>query len=126
MGPFIRKYALLFTALVMVALLAILNLIALAFYFYWTLWWYDIMMHLLAGLAGGLAVCWFVRFSSLSRQFLVVVASLMIVGIGWEVFEYVFDIAARTDYIRDTLLDLIADLGGAVLAVIYASGQTRE
>jgi hypothetical protein len=124
MSHYIKKYFLLLTALALVALLALLNLIALSLYLYWTVWWYDVMMHLLAGLAGGLTVCWFVRFYSPSKQLFFVLISVMIVGITWEVFEYIFDIAAITNYVQDTTLDLIADAAGAVLATIYASGQT--
>lgn len=43
---------------------------------------------------------------------------VVIVSIGWEVFEYVFDIANPTggNYLRDTTQDLMDDLVGGVVA----------
>ena len=122
-----KKYSLLYTALGLIAILAFLHLIALEFYFYWTLWWYDIMMHTLAGLSGGLAALWFLNTTNSVRALLLALLSVMIFGITYEVFEYIYDIISPGSYWQDTILDLICDGLGAILASMYVmSGQIRE
>ncbi len=43
---------------------------------------------------------------------------VLVVSIGWEIFEYVFDIANPLggNYVADTTHDLISDFFGAVVA----------
>src|SRR3989338_6446852 len=119
-----RKYSLLYIAFGLLVILWILNFIALEFYFYWNIWWYDLMMHTLAGFSGGLIAFWFAKTVNISRPFLFALVSLMVVGIVWEVFEYVFEITPMIDYWQDTITDLIADGVGASLACFFARGQT--
>lgn len=121
-----RKSCLLYTALGLIVILGALHFIAEAFYFYWILWWYDIMMHMLAGFSGGLLVVWFFRPASTFKSILITVVCVMIVGIIWEVFEYVYGLTQTIDYWQDTILDLILDGTGATLACFYASEETQE
>ena len=54
---------------------------------------------------------------SLKNLILTTLISLLVVGVAWEVFEYVFEITGTTnDYTFDTSVDLIFDLLGAFLA----------
>lgn len=103
--------------------LGTLHFVAEAFYFYWIFWWYDIMMHLLAGLVGGLLIVWFARPDSFLKSIFFAIVCMLAIGIVWEVFEYVYHIAQTSDYWQDTTLDLIADVVGAALACFYASEQ---
>ena len=122
-----KKYSLLYTALGLIVILAILHLIALEFYFYWTIWWYDIMMHTLAGFSGGLAVLWFLRNLKNYTAMLLAILSVLVVGIAYEVFEYIFDIMPPGIYWQDTTLDLICDGIGAIFACLYTmSGRIQE
>ena len=114
-----RKISLLYTALVLMALLAVLHYIAGAFYFYWTIWWYDLVMHTLGGFSGALVILWFISPSSNFKTFLIALICLMAVGVVWEIFEYLYDVATASNYWQDTILDLAADAAGVSLACLY-------
>lgn len=83
-------------------------------------------MHFLAGLGGGFATYWVLAESGHfpkmrpSSYIWLVFLLVMIVGVAWEVFEYVNGIIddAHEGYALDTALDLICDGVGAWLAVV--------
>lgn len=116
-----RNSFFLYLAFALILLLGALNFVAGVFYFYWTVWWFDYLMHFLAGLGGGLVIVWL--FSNSNLKFLqllfLVLVILFTVGIIWEIFEYTNDIApmAGENYILDTFSDLVMDLLGAAFAV---------
>lgn len=122
-----RKASLLYTALVLVVILGGLHLLAIHFYFYWTLWWFDILMHTLGGFAGTLFILWFISPVTGFRSAFIAILALLAIGVVWEIFEYVYDIAVIGNYWQDTIGDLISDVVGAILACLYAmSGRIRE
>ena len=84
------------------------------------------MMHSLAGFSGGLAAFWFLRSLDNSKIILLVLISVMIVGVAYEVFEYIYDIIPPGNYWQDTIFDLVSDGVGAVLACFYAREQTPK
>ncbi|HEY4508106.1 MAG TPA: hypothetical protein VJJ55_00430, partial [Candidatus Paceibacterota bacterium] len=47
----------------LVCVIALMQSAAIVFSLYWTLWWYDILLHFLGGIFIGLLVLW-VRFLS--------------------------------------------------------------
>ncbi len=109
-----------FLTLVIVALL---HWIASDYGYYWTVDWYDIMMHFLGGLWTALFVIWISdsfpsfglgRFISLRNILLWTIA----VGVAWEVFELVmgFSDLLMSDYWSDSILDLIMDTIGGFAA----------
>ncbi len=91
-------------------------------------------MHFLGGLSIGLLFIWTAFVSGIfgrrvpTRRSLMlsVIIFTMLVGVGWEVFEHVYDIAnpAHQSYQSDTVQDLIADLLGAVCAGLI--GRSRK
>ena len=84
-------------------------------------------MHILGGFIGTLLVLWFISPTTGFRPALIAITTLLAVGIVWEIFEYVYDIAAISNYWQDTIGDLISDVIGTILACLYAmSGQIRE
>jgi hypothetical protein len=94
---------------------------------YRTVWWYDIFMHILGGLAVGLLVCALINSLRLSwttrtRLAFSVIAVVLAVGLAWEVFEVYHHLTGypvgSTLYYKDTILDLIDDMIGAVLALL--------
>ncbi|MDO8729346.1 MAG: hypothetical protein Q7K26_05715 [bacterium] len=121
-----RKNSLLYTAFSLIIVLGTLHFIAETFYLYWTFWWLDIMMHLLAGFSGALVVLWFLGPFNIVRLLTITLVCLFIVAIAWEIFEYVYDLTQSTNYWQDTILDLIADGIGAFLAYFYVSEQTPK
>ncbi len=109
-------------------LIAVLHVVAVDWYLYWTLPWFDILMHFLGGAWIGFVciwLCFYSRYFSMpARTDIVYVVSVsvlgaLVVGVLWEVFEYVTGITFLvSNYVPDTVLDLIMDVvGGVVVAV---------
>ena len=124
-----RKHSLLYIGFGLVILLWALNFIALAFYFYWTLGWYDYMMHFLGGLTIGVLIIWFFKLSGERswKLFLASFVPLMLIGVGWEIWEYANSLTFSTeDYRIDTVHDLLMDAVGAASAYWLTTSRTRE
>jgi len=122
------RTTLLYFALLATALLAVLHLVAMELYFYWTVWWFDNLIHFLAGLAGGMTALWAfynsgIFFKHSPRLWEIIIISLsciFVVGVAWEYFEFVYGLTEvdASHYISDTFLDLTMDLLGSVVASI--------
>jgi hypothetical protein len=108
----------LFVALILSGALALLNQWALTEYLYWRYEWFDILMHLLGGLAIGTFVAGLL-YKFRPGLFLLGVVVLVV---GWEVFEYMFGIPHEDNYVFDTALDLLMDTFGAL--VVYGIART--
>lgn len=116
---------------VLIAVIAILHYLALKFYFYWTLEWFDILMHFLGGLWVVLFFVWFLFFSKIikidikryqnRKIFFVSILAVLIVGLLWEVFEICASFVSVQEYgyAFDTSLDLVMDLIGGAIAFLY-------
>lgn len=133
-----RNRSLLFFTFTLIIIFGTLHLLAGIFYFYWTLWWFDYLMHFLGGLSLGLFFLWIfyasgfaanrrerAGLSGLARpaRLQAVFMSLipvLILGIGWEIFEFVNGITQATEesYTLDVAHDLLADGLGAFAASI--------
>ncbi|HRH26125.1 MAG TPA: hypothetical protein PLF31_01495 [Candidatus Paceibacterota bacterium] len=113
--------------IVTLGILLVLHLGALGLHLYYTLPWFDFILHLLGGVAVGFAYVLFIslRFMKTKQYSRVlditgVFLSIMFVGIVWEIFEWQAGIAnAIEGYIQDTSLDLVADTIGAFLAYLF-------
>jgi hypothetical protein len=115
---------LLYSAFWAVVVVTSVDFVSRTFYLYWSTRWLDTVSHFLGGVAIGLLTLWFIslfkkiKFSKL-EVVLWSVAGTMIIGVGWEVFEYLLNIAGPSigeTYTFDTTLDLSADLIGAIVA----------
>lgn len=113
------------------ALLALLGLVIALFqflaneyYLYWEWWWADILMHFLGGFFIAGSVLWFIRFEvpvglrARVPVFVTTFALTLLVGIAWEVFEYLTDSASAINYTLDTTLDLAMDVVGILAAYV--------
>jgi len=118
---------LLYIAFGLVVLLATLHFIAIALYFYWTLWWYDYLMHFLGGLALGFFILSFSNTVSM-KTISISIVCVMLLGGAWEIFEYINGIVDSIEsyYTLDVIHDLIADGVGAVLAALYTTSRSQE
>lgn len=94
--------------------------------------WFDSLMHFLGGLSAGLFSLWVWYVSGLlgrevptrKQVFITTLIWVMIVGVGWEFFEYVNGIANPIgNYALDTFNDLVADFVGAVVAGLWAGSH---
>ncbi|KKQ07014.1 MAG: hypothetical protein US18_C0027G0007 [Parcubacteria group bacterium GW2011_GWB1_36_5] len=103
--------------------------LALKFYWYFTIWWLDMFVHFLGGFWIGLVALWFFskkfKFLTESKAFIGIILKILffvlLVGIGWEVFEIlVNDVIAKDsfDYL-DILSDLFFDLVGGAFVTLF-------
>lgn len=105
-----------------------LHVAALYFFWYWSIWWYDILMHTLGGVwVGGVALFLFStdRFSGFPTRvplFQYILPFLIVVAVGflWESYEFSVDTLIAPDPQND-LLDTVADMGADVVGALLAS-----
>jgi len=124
-----RNFSLLVAAFVTILIIGFLHFLAGAFYLYWTLGWFDYLMHFLGGLGGGLVVAWYIsdRNLSVTQTMFVIFCSVMFVGVAWEIFEKVNNIAQSTEgYTLDTIHDLLMDALGSVVAGLVGTNKLQN
>ena len=117
---------------ILVAIIALLHFFALKFYLYWSIWWFDIVVHFLGGVWVGLIIMWFFFFSGFiyknvnlvknSKIFFITIVSVIVVGVLWEIWEVWADLISIDDigYFLDTPLDIVMDTLGGTTAFVYA------
>jgi len=111
------RIRLLLSTLVLAAVIALLQKIALAEFLYWKWWWFDVLMHFLGGvLVGGIGLI-ASDFLKTPRVLTLIIA-LLGIGIGWEVFEWMFGLYDGAWDPVDTFTDLIMDTLGVL--VVYS------
>ncbi|HYD93156.1 MAG TPA: hypothetical protein VEB18_01710 [Candidatus Paceibacterota bacterium] len=110
------RFPWLIAALLFAALLSLLQHWALADFLYWRYVWFDVPMHYLGGVALGSFLI------ALSPQFRprVYLLGIIILIIGWEVFEYIFGLPREHNYVLDTSIDLLMGTLGALTTYIIA------
>jgi len=111
------RMKMLITVLILALMISILQDIALAEFLYWKWWWFDIFMHFLGGMMiGGIG---FIISDRLGVSFAAtLLVTLIGIGIGWEVFEWMFGLYDGAWDGVDTSIDLIMDTLGAL--VVYS------
>jgi len=110
-------------------ILGLLHYAALTFFFYWQIWWFDIVMHFLGGLAVGLLTCWAaivlheVLGITISKKALLlsVMLGIVLVAGSWEIFEYYYKLYSTFAYKADTSLDVIMGIVGAAGGYVYGA-----
>lgn len=107
---------------------AVLGIIAILYFyfglhehFFWTVFWWDIVLHVLGGLWVALAAAWFASLFGYRLTPLQAAICAVVVGIAWELFEYLLDIggSAFMSYPVDTAKDLIDDAVGGALGALF-------
>ena len=118
-----KRHLLTLTFLAVIAI-GVLHEIGSVFYLYWSVVWFDGLVHYVGALAVGFLTLWVWYVSGLfghstpSRKEAMVFSLLtvMVIGLGWEYFEYAYGIAvpAGVNYALDTFHDLLFDFLGAL------------
>ena len=126
-----KRVLILFGLAALAAVVFVLNYIAGLYYLFWVFWWYDVMMHFITGAAvGGFAAWGLLRFQPNippRTLFWMVFAAIMVVGIGWEIFEYMNGMyVGETRIVFDTVCDLILDTLGALFATTLIRHALRD
>ena len=98
------------------------NYLALKFYWYYTIWYSDMVMHFLGGFWLGLVVVYIdsPKKLSLTSVFRILIF-VFLIGLSWEVFE-IFTYNNITNIplnILDTSSDILFDLAGGLYAIFY-------
>ncbi len=99
------------------------------FYFYWTIWWMDVINHLI----GGMVVTFFfllfpyVRKGPPLHVFLKLLFIVLVIGALWEIFESIFGLTnvVEIGYTIDTTIDMIMDVLGMVIAYVYLTKKLK-
>lgn len=113
--------------LILISILSIsvlsLHILALNFFLYWRIWWFDLLVHFLAGALSSFFFIWIfrnkIREIFPTTPFLSAVFTLM-VGLIWELFEYKTGLTfSSSSYTLDTSLDILFTFLGGLCAVIY-------
>ena len=116
-------------------LVALLHQLALSFYLYWTTWWFDVLMHFLGGVVIGLLAVYFffvsgyvratLEIKNLTIIFLTVMASILVVGLTWELWEIFAGFSHHIEDRVDTIKDLVMDVLGAIAAFYYSKDKLK-
>lgn len=80
------------------------------------------------------ATLWFIYYSgyviwrpSPSKLLWILLGSVLVVGAGWEVYEYVLGASYSGEgYLLDTILDFVADLLGGLVGYLLVSKFTNH
>jgi len=101
----------------------VLHLLALKFYFYWTLAPFDALMHMLGGfiLTSFFLSLWWAHMSQVAVKILSVFG-MLILAVLWELIEYATGNTFTVSlYTVDTILDFLWNGIGGILALLYVS-----
>ncbi|OGI58299.1 hypothetical protein A3C60_02200 [Candidatus Nomurabacteria bacterium RIFCSPHIGHO2_02_FULL_37_45] len=112
----------------------IVHFFANKFYWYSSIWYFDIIMHFLGGLWVGLFFIWFsseslrlsLAFKALTLVIFKILLFVFVVGFGWEVFEFLFNnyIAQNPFDFLDSTSDIFFDLVGGIVAILFFLKKT--
>jgi hypothetical protein len=117
---------LLFLQLFLIVIVAALHLVGTALYLYWMFWWYDMVVHFLASIWVALCAMWIAAHFGVQKVGAWVLACVVMVSIGWELFEYhigATDIADRSVFVIDTALDFVVNMIGGLLGLYLSRGK---
>ncbi|MCK5285797.1 MAG: hypothetical protein KAJ58_01055 [Candidatus Pacebacteria bacterium] len=104
------------------------DFIAQVYFLYWRFWWTDIIMHFMGGFWVALFGYYIFYLSDYREKLktitqkysLLIISFSFVLGIGilWELFELIFAFPLRYGYLFDTVLDLIMDVFGCLVAYL--------
>lgn len=99
----------------------LLDFLAKQFHWYFSVWYFDMLMHFLGGFWVALFFLYvFYDRNPFLKKLLVVILGVLFIGILWEFFEiYLNVISGEFFSISDTLSDIFFDLSGGLCAILY-------
>ena len=105
---------------VLMLVLFVADFLAKMFYWYSSIWWFDVLMHFSSGFWVGL----FLYVFTAKESFIPVVKVLLwvlLIGVLWEIYElYVYQHLMGIPFdIFDTISDIFLDLFGGLCAILY-------
>ena len=115
-----RKF--LIRLLLLIFFIFLLNYLAMNFYWYSSIWYFDMLMHFLGGFWLGLTFIWFFKIEKISSKTIFkIILEVLLISILWEVFEVVLDknITGNIFNVLDTVSDILFDIAGGFFAILY-------
>ena len=109
--------------------ICIVNFFASTFHWYYSIWYFDMIMHFLGGAWLGLLAVWLLlrKSTALEQPYGLVfkaIVAVFILGAGWELYEALVDYSVVHNFSRfnlgDTFSDVCCDLAGGILATLFA------
>lgn len=114
------------------------NTLAINFYWYSLVWWFDMPMHFLGGLWVGLASSfvwlysgWIVPPKAITRTtILAIFFSIFLIGFLWEIYEFIVQYMIPHGGVLasplDSLSDIFFDCAGGVTALLYVLAKMHQ
>lgn len=115
--------------LILTTMFVVAHHFATEFSLYWSIRWFDSVMHLWGGLLLGLGVHALCTLPSVSWRPTLALTALVLVMVTstWEVYEWIYGlIDYRKDYLLDTTKDLALGIGGGLLAHYLIARYTMK
>ena len=110
---------LLFAQVFVLAILFPLVLSGISHDYLWGVAWFSATAHFLGGLWVALCAAWGQSMLGLPRDFVLLIAAALAIGIGWEVFEGVIGAthfpADTVDTVEDLVMDIVGGTAGALM-----------
>lgn len=114
-------------------MLLLINTGAILFYWYDSMWWFDMPMHTIGGMLVvfvGSAFLWTrIRHLPARELFITLTLFVFVIGLAWEYYEYVVQFYVKSVHladVADSLSDLICDmLGGSIGALFVIQLKKR-
>ena len=120
---------LLLISLLTILFIAVFHYLSLKYSWYWTFKWLDIPVHILGGFWASLTALWVAlkvgHIEKITdykkRALLIMLGSVFIIGILWEIFELIFKITSLSNigYWQDSLSDISNGVVGGFFAFLY-------
>ncbi|OHB19781.1 MAG: hypothetical protein A2854_03990 [Parcubacteria group bacterium RIFCSPHIGHO2_01_FULL_56_18] len=105
---------------VLIAIVGAVHIIALRLYLYWLFPWLDTFVHFAGALWVALAAVWLLAALHQQTSFIRILVILVLVSIGWELFEFWGGIPREANFAFDTSLDLLMDSLGGISGYLLA------
>lgn len=118
----INKKKLSIRIVLIIFIIFLLNTLAMKFHWYFTVWWFDMPMHLLGGFWIGLLLFSIFRVKNInSKNITKVILLFLVIAFGWELFEVSVDkiITKNIFNILDTSSDIFFGISGVLFSVLY-------
>ena len=98
------------------------NAAANKFYWYSSIWYFDIIMHFFGGFWVGIFALYLGNNPQISSKLVWrILLTVLMIGLGWEIFEIIVDkvISRNAFNLLDSSADIFFDSAGGAAAVIY-------
>lgn len=107
----------------------ILNFLAMKFHWYFSIWYFDMPMHILGSFWLGLSFIWFFQIKDLSfLNIFKIILGVLLIGLFWEFFEISVDkvITEKSLNVLDSFSDLSFDLVGGLISLLYFKNRIMK